>query len=168
MDCFTCVTCNVPLHPGDEFGLKEDLIFCRHHFFEQQQQLTSLQLLPPPHPHLQHHQQQQQSSYDPHFSIENPSISHVNPMASGFLDDSGYYTSPIPTLIPSNPSINTSTSGGTSTQMVKRTRKRKERQQQVHQQDEMMSSSDHFLTLSPSTSNMGMFFQLEPLVFIND
>jgi len=83
LDCFTCVTCNIPLHPGDEFGLKDDLIFCRHHFFEQQQQ------------------QQQQQSYDPHLTgrmidigIENHSLSHGNSIPPGFLDDSGYQTSP--------------------------------------------------------------------------
>jgi hypothetical protein len=137
LDCFTCVTCNIPLHPGDEFGLKDDLIFCRHHFFEQQQQ---------------------QQSYDSHITgriidigIEN----HPTSVPSGFLDDSGYYTSPIPTLIPSTPPTNTSTSIGTT---VKRTRKRKERQQ--HQHDDIMSSSDHFLTLSPSSSNLGMFIPL--------
>ena len=133
------MTCNVPLHPGDEFGLKDDLIFCRHHFFEQQ-------------------------SYDSHLTgrmmeigIENHSLSHGNSIPSGFLDDSGYYTSPIPNLIPSTPPTNTSTPTGTAITIGKRTRKRKERQQQ-HQHDELMSSSDHFLTLSPSSSNMGMFF----------
>ncbi|CAF1035271.1 unnamed protein product [Adineta ricciae] len=141
LDCFTCVTCNVPLHPGDEFGLKDDLIFCRHHFFDQQQ----------------HHQ-----PYDSHLSgrmidmnIENHPLSHP----TGFLDDSGYYTSPIPTLIPSTPPTNTSTPTGPSINMTKRTRKRKERQQQQTQQqqqqhEDMMSSSDHFLTLSPSASNL--------------
>ena len=140
LDCFTCVTCNVSLHPGDEFGLKDDLIFCRHHFFEQQQQ---------------------QQSYDPHLTgrmieigIENHSIPNA------FLDDSGYYASPIPNLIPSTPPTNTSTPSGTAVTIGKRTRKRKERQQQHHQHDELMSSSDHFLTLSPSSSNMSMFFQL--------
>lgn len=129
---------------GDEFGLKDDLIFCRHHFFEQQQQ---------------------QQSYDPHLSgrmldigIENHSLSHGNSIPPGFLDDSGYYTSPIPPLIPSTPPTNTSTPSGTTVTLTKRTRKRKERQQQHHQQDEIMSSSDHFLALSPSSSNMGMFF----------
>ena len=93
--------------------------------------------------------------------IENHSLSHPPPVPTGFLDDSGYYTSPIPTLIPSTPPTNTSTPAGT-VNITKRTRKRKERQQQQQQQqhDDMMSSSDHFLTLSPSSSNMGMFFQL--------
>jgi hypothetical protein len=139
LGCFTCVSCNIPLHPGDEFGLKDDLIYCRHHFFEQQQQ----------------------QSYDPHLTgrmIEMGTENHPSTIPSGFLDDSGYYTSPIPTLIPSTPSTNTSTSTGTG---VKRTRKRKERQQ--HQHDDIMSSSDHFLTLSPSSSNLGMFFRLKPL-----
>jgi LIM homeobox protein 2/9 len=158
LDCFTCVTCNIPLHPGDEFGLKDDLIFCRHHFFEQ---------------HQHHHQQQQ--SYDPHFSgrmleigIENHSLSHGNSIPPGFLDDSGYYTSPIPNLIPSTPPTNTSTPTGTAVTIAKRTRKRKERQQQQHQHDELMSSSDHFLTLSPSSSNMGMFFQLNRFLFLSE
>ncbi|CAF1359266.1 unnamed protein product [Adineta steineri] len=142
LDCFTCVTCNILLHPGDEFGLKDDLIFCRHHFFEQQQQ-----------------QQQHHPSYDPHLTgrmldigIENHPLSHP----TGFLDDSGYYASPLPPLIPSTPPTNTSTPNGTSVNITKRTRKRKERQQQQQQQqhDEIMSSSDHFLTLSPSSSNL--------------
>lgn len=138
LDCFTCVTCHLPLHPGDEFGLKDELIFCRQHYFEQQQQL----------------------SYDPHISgrmleIENHSI------GSGFLDDSGYYASPIPNLLTSTPSTNTSTPSGTGTiNLGKRTRKRKERQQIHHQHDELISSSDHFLTLSPSSSNLGMFSPL--------
>lgn len=138
LDCFTCVTCHIPLHPGDEFGLKDELIFCRQHYFEQQQ-----------------------LSYDPHISgrmleigIENHSI------GSGFLDDSGYYTSPIPNIITSTPSTNTSTTG--TINLGKRTRKRKERQQVHHQHDELISSSDHFLTLSPSSSNLGMFFPLNP------
>lgn len=92
--------------------------------------------------------------------IENHSLSHGNSIPPGFLDDSGYYTSPIPPLIPSTPPTNTSTPSGTTVTLTKRTRKRKERQQQQHhhQQDEIMSSSDHFLALSPSSSNMGMFF----------
>ena len=151
LDCFTCVTCHIPLHPGDEFGLKDDLIFCRHHFFEQQQQ------------------QQQQLSYDPHLSgrmleigIENHSI------PSAFLDDSGYYPSPIPNLISSTPSTNSSTPSGTTINIGKRTRKRKERQQIV-QHDELISSSDHFLTLSPSSSStLGMFFQLNHSLSHND
>ncbi len=116
------------------------MIYCRHHFFEQQQ------------------------SYDSHLTgrmidigIENHSLSHVNSLPSGFLDDSGYYTSPIPTLIPSTPPTNTSTPTGTGVTITKRTRKRKERH---HQHDEMISSSDHFLTLSPSSSPMGMNLQL--------
>ncbi|CAF0997253.1 unnamed protein product [Rotaria sordida] len=64
--------------------------------------------------------------------------------------DIGYYTSPIPTLIPSTPSTNTSTQSGTTVNITKRTRKRKERQQH----HEIIPSSDHFLTLSPSSSNM--------------
>jgi hypothetical protein len=98
--------------------------------------------------------------------IENHSHSHP----TGFLDDSGYYTSPIPTLIPSTPPTNTSTPSGTAVNITKRTRKRKERQQQQQQQhDDIMSSSDHFLTLSPSSSNLGMFFSLNSfLCFLND
>ncbi|CAF1122952.1 unnamed protein product [Rotaria sp. Silwood1] len=133
LDCFTCVTCNILLHPGDEFGLKDDLIYCRHHFFEQQQ------------------------SYETHLTgrvidigIENASLSHTNSVPTGFLDDSGYYTSPIPTLIPSTPPTNTNQSTGTTINITKRTRKRKERQQH----HDIMPSSDHFLTLSPSSSNM--------------
>jgi hypothetical protein len=153
LDCFTCVTCHNLLHPGDEFGLRDDLIFCRHHFFDQ------------------HH------SYESHptsRTIDMPVDNHsMPPMSAGFLDDSGYYTSPIATLMPSTPPSNTSTPTGTVNN-TKRTRKRKERlqaaaaaaaaaaaqQQQQQQQapphDEMMSSSDHFLALSPSSSNLGM------------
>jgi LIM homeobox protein 2/9 len=36
LNCFTCLSCNTLLHPGDEFGLKENLIFCRNHLFEEQ------------------------------------------------------------------------------------------------------------------------------------
>jgi hypothetical protein len=90
--------------------------------------------------------------------IENHSHSHPPPVPTGFLDDSGYYTSPIPTLIPSTPPTNTSTPAGT-VNITKRTRKRKQNQQQHQQHDDIMSSSDHFLTLSPSSSNMGMFFR---------
>jgi len=101
--------------------------------------------------------------------IENHSLSHGNSIPPGFLDDSGYYASPIPTLIPSTPPTNTSTSTGTGVTVTKRTRKRKERQQQQqqhhHQHDEIMSSSDHFLALSPSSSNMGMFLQLKHFLF---
>ncbi|CAF4954021.1 unnamed protein product, partial [Rotaria socialis] len=131
LDCFTCVTCNILLHPGDEFGLKDDMIFCRHHYFEQQQSYES-----------------QLPGRVLDIGIENSTIS----VPTGFLDDSGYYTSPIPTLIPSTPPTNTSTPTGTTVNITKRTRKRKERQQNQHH--EMMSSSDHFLTLSPSSSNM--------------
>jgi len=98
--------------------------------------------------------------------IENHSLSHGNSIPPGFLDDSGYYTSPIPTLIPSTPPTNTSTPTGTTVGVTKRTRKRKERQQQQQHHDEIMSSSDHFLTLSPSSSNMGMFFQLNRFFFV--
>jgi len=38
LECFTCNICNIRLHPGDEFGLKDNFIYCREHFFEQQQQ----------------------------------------------------------------------------------------------------------------------------------
>ena len=100
---------------GDEFGLKDDLIFCRHHFLEQQ-------------------------SYDSQLTDnENRSI-------SGFHDDSGYYTSSIP-------STNTSAPTESTVHMTKRTRKRKER--------ELISSSDRFLTVSPTSSTMSMFFQLD-------
>jgi hypothetical protein len=100
--------------------------------------------------------------------IENHSLSHGNSIPPGFLDDSGYYASPIPTLIPSTPPTNTNTPTGTGVTVTKRTRKRKERQQQQqhhHQHDEIMSSSDHFLALSPSSSNMGMFLQLKHFLF---
>jgi LIM homeobox protein 2/9 len=36
LECFTCINCNILLHPGDEFGLKNNLIYCRNHFLEQQ------------------------------------------------------------------------------------------------------------------------------------
>lgn len=36
LECFTCVFCNILLHPGDEFGLQNNLIYCRDHFLEQQ------------------------------------------------------------------------------------------------------------------------------------
>jgi LIM homeobox protein 2/9 len=36
LECFTCVNCNILLHPGDEFGLKDNHIYCRDHFITQQ------------------------------------------------------------------------------------------------------------------------------------
>ena len=117
LDCFTCVTCHQHLHPGDEFGLKDESIFCRQHFFEQQQQ--------------------QQQSYDP----------------SAFLDDSGYYTSPLPNLTAITTTSQTPT---TTPSSVKRTRKRKDRCQTQTHDDLISSSSEHFLALSPSSSsNLG-------------
>lgn len=131
---------------GDEFGLKDDLIFCRHHYFEQQQ------------------------SYEPNLTgrvldigIENPSMSHGNSITTGFLDDSGYYTSPIPALIPSSSPTNTSTPTGATVNITKRTRKRKERQQNQHH--EILPSSEHFLNLSPSSSTMGMYIN-NKIVFL--
>ena len=116
LDCFTCVTCHQHLHPGDEFGLKDESIFCRQHFFDQQQQ---------------------QQSYDP----------------SAFLDDSGYYTSPLPNLTTSS---TTTSQPPTTTPSVKRTRKRKDRSQTQTHDDLISSSSEHFLALSPSSSsNLG-------------
>lgn len=155
------MTCHVLLHPGDEFGLKDDLIFCRQHFFEQQQQQqTSIGST------------SVSTSFDPHLSsrmldigMEN-SHSHSINIPSGYLDDSGYYPSPMGTLISSTPPTNTSTPTGT-VNGTKRTRKRKERlqtqqvltvqTQQQQQQDEMINSSEHFLSLSPNSSNLGTF-----------
>ena len=34
-ECFTCVQCRIHLHPGDDYGLKDSLIYCRKHFLEQ-------------------------------------------------------------------------------------------------------------------------------------
>ena len=62
---------------------------------------------------------------------------------------------------------NTSTPTGSTVNIGKRTRKRKERQQHSHH--EIMPSSDHFLTLSPSSANMGMFlFSNESFFLLND
>ncbi len=36
LKCFTCIICNILLHPGDEFGLKNNLIYCSDHFIEYQ------------------------------------------------------------------------------------------------------------------------------------
>ncbi|UJR23929.1 hypothetical protein I4U23_026901 [Adineta vaga] len=33
--CFTCTTCNILLHSGDEFGIRENSIYCREHLFEE-------------------------------------------------------------------------------------------------------------------------------------
>ncbi|XP_043242671.1 LIM/homeobox protein Lhx2-like [Amphibalanus amphitrite] len=30
--CFTCITCNVPLSKGDQFGMRDGYIYCRHHY----------------------------------------------------------------------------------------------------------------------------------------
>ena len=38
LKCFTCINCNIYLHPGDEFGLKDNQIYCRDHFLEQEKQ----------------------------------------------------------------------------------------------------------------------------------
>ncbi|CAF1057724.1 unnamed protein product [Rotaria sordida] len=35
LKCFTCNICNILLHPGDDYGLKDNLIYCRDHFFDQ-------------------------------------------------------------------------------------------------------------------------------------
>ncbi|CAF0975404.1 unnamed protein product [Adineta steineri] len=35
LECFTCNICHILLHTGDEFGLRENSIYCRNHFFEQ-------------------------------------------------------------------------------------------------------------------------------------
>jgi len=35
-ECLSCIICNIIFHPGDEFGLKNNIIYCRDHFIEQQ------------------------------------------------------------------------------------------------------------------------------------
>ncbi|CAF2457026.1 unnamed protein product [Rotaria sp. Silwood2] len=34
LKCFTCSICNIVLHPGDDYGLRNNLIYCRDHFFD--------------------------------------------------------------------------------------------------------------------------------------
>ncbi|CAF1657346.1 unnamed protein product, partial [Adineta ricciae] len=35
IDCLTCIVCDMHLHSGDEFGIRENMIYCRDHFLEQ-------------------------------------------------------------------------------------------------------------------------------------
>ncbi|CAF0725803.1 unnamed protein product [Didymodactylos carnosus] len=133
LECFSCVSCNQPLHPGDEFGLKDDELFCRVHYYEYESLLSSPSTNhppPPPPPQL--------SAY----------LNSIQYSPLPFMpEESGYYSLPL-TATSNNGSGSGSgsgSSGGThsKTSTGKRTRKRKIDRQEI---------PDYITTSSPPPS----------------
>ncbi|CAF0790184.1 unnamed protein product [Didymodactylos carnosus] len=120
LECFSCISCNHRLHPGDEFGLKDDELFCRVHYYEYELYLPSssinhLSSLPP-------------SSSSKLSTCLNSTQYSPLPFMS---DESDYYSLPLQTTSDGNNSCRTTNSKITLTIANKRARKRKINRQEI-------------------------------------